>query len=225
MVMARMAVGTAMDDGKPAILVLGAGGHGKAVLDLVLAQGGWRAAGVVDAAPKVATLLGVPVLGDESLLPGLAQSGIGHAHPAIGNNAQRIAAAARLRAAGFALPALLHPAAILGHGAVIGEGVAVLARAVIGPEAQIGRLALVNTGAIVEHDCVVGAFSHCAPGSILCGGVTVGEDCHIGAGAVIREGVRLGDRIVVGAGAVVVRDCPDAGAVLLGAPARRREAK
>ena len=29
-----------MGDGKPAILVLGAGGHGKAVLDLVLAHGG-----------------------------------------------------------------------------------------------------------------------------------------------------------------------------------------
>ncbi|MBU3974392.1 MAG: sugar O-acetyltransferase, partial [Alphaproteobacteria bacterium] len=56
-------------------------------------------------------------------------------------------------------------------------------------------------------------------------GVVVGENCHIGAGAVIREGVRLGDGIVVGAGAVVVRDCPDAGVVLLGAPARRREAK
>lgn len=214
-----MAVGTAMDDGKPAILVLGAGGHGKAVLDLVLAHGGWRAAGVVDAAPKAATLLGVPVLGDELLLPGLAQSGIGHAHPAIGNNAQRIAAAARLRAAGFALPALLHPAAILGHGAVIGEGVAVLARAVIGPEAQIGRLALVNTGAIVEHDSIVGEAAHIAPGAVLAGGVRIGAGAMVGAGAVIRPGVTIGAGAIIGAGAAVLADVP-AGATVTGVPAK-----
>uniref|UniRef100_UPI0038CDA308 PglD-related sugar-binding protein n=1 Tax=Neoroseomonas rubea TaxID=2748666 RepID=UPI0038CDA308 len=74
---------------RPAILVLGAGGHGKAVLDLVLAHGGWRAAGLVDAAPRVAEVLGVPMLGDESALPALRQRGIAAAHPAIGANDAR----------------------------------------------------------------------------------------------------------------------------------------
>ena len=208
-----------MDDGKPAILVLGAGGHGKAVLDLVLAHGGWRAAGVVDAAPKVAALLGVPVLGDESLLPRLAASGIGHAHPAIGHNTQRVAAAGRLRSTGFALPTLLHPAAILGHGATLGEGAAILARAVIGPEARIGRLVLVNTGAIVEHDCIVEEAAHIAPGAVLAGGVRIGAGVMVGAGAVIRPGVIVGAGAIIGAGAAVMADVP-AGATVAGVPAR-----
>src|SRR5690606_11098470 len=102
------------------------------------AHGGWAVAGVVDAAPRVAAVLGVPVLGDESLLPGLVPQGVGAAHPAIGDNGHRLAAAARRAAAGFALPALVHPAAVIGHGATPGDGAVVMARAVIGPEARIG---------------------------------------------------------------------------------------
>lgn len=208
-----------MTEDRQAILVLGAGGHGKAVVDLVLTHGGWRAAGVVDAAPRVAALLGVTVLGDESLLAALARSGIGHAHPAVGNNVQRVAAAGRLAEAGFALPALVHPAAILSHGATIGEGVAVLARAVIGPEARIGRLALVNTGAIVEHDCIVEDAAHIAPGAVLTGGVRIGAGAMIGAGAVIRPGVTIGAGAIIGAGAAVLADVPP-GATVAGVPAK-----
>ena len=208
-----------MEAARPAILVLGAGGHGKAVLDLLMAHGGWRIAGVVDGAPRVAAVLGVPVLGDESAFAGLLAAGVAAAHPAIGDNAQRIAAAARLLAAGFALPALVHPAAIIGHGATLGEGVAVLARAVIGPEARIARLALVNTGAIVEHDCDIGEAAHIAPGAVLAGGVRIGPGAMVGAGAVIRPGVAVGAGAIIGAGAAVLADVPP-GATVAGVPAQ-----
>lgn len=202
-----------------AILVLGAGGHGKAVLDLLLAHPGWRPAAVLDAAPRTTALLGVPLRGDETLLPLLAQEGIAAAHPAIGDNAQRLAAAARLAAAGFALPALVHPAALIGHGARLAEGALVMARAVIGAEAEVGRLALVNTGAIVEHDCVLGEAAHVAPGAVLAGGVRIGAGALIGAGAVIRPGVAVGAGAVVAAGAAVVADVAP-GAAVGGVPAR-----
>jgi len=204
---------------RTAILVLGAGGHGKAVLDLLLAHGGWRVAGLLDAAPRLPAVLGVPVLGDESLLPALAAAGVAAAHPAIGRNEARLAAGARLAAAGFALPALRHPAAIIGRGAELAEGALVMARAVVGPEARIGRLALVNTGAIVEHDCVVGEGAHIAPGAVLAGGARVGAGALVGAGAVLRPGVRIGAGAVVGAGAAVVEDVPP-GATVGGVPAR-----
>lgn len=204
---------------RPAILVLGAGGHGKAVLDLLMASGAWRIAGVVDGAPRVAAVLGVPVLGDESAFAAQRAAGVAAAHPAIGNNAHRLAAAARLQAAGFALPALVHPAATLGSGATLGEGVAVLARVVIGPEARIGRLALVNTGAIVEHECELDDGAHIAPGAILAGGVRIGAGAMVGAGAVIRQGVTVGAGAVIGAGAAVLEDVPP-GATVAGVPAR-----
>lgn len=204
---------------RPRILLLGASGHGKAMADLLLADGSYDVVGFVDAAPKASKVLGLPVLGDESMLVVLAGQGIALAHAAVGDNAQRLAAAARLRAAGFALPSMTHPTALIGHGARLGQGAAILARAVIGPEAEIGALALINTGAIVEHDCVVEEAAHIGPGAVLAGGVRVGAGALIGAGAVVRPGVVIGAGAVVGAGAAVV-DNVAPGARVMGVPAR-----
>lgn len=204
---------------RPAILVLGAGGHGKAVVDLLLAEERWRLAGVLDAAPRAAELLGVPILGDETRLAPLRAAGVAAAHPAIGHNAQRIAAGARLEAAGFALPVLRHPGAILGRATEIGAGSVLMARAVVGPGARIGRLVLVNTGAVVEHDCEIGDGVHVAPGAVLAGGVRIGAGVSIGAGAVVLPGLRVGAGAVVGAGAAVTAEVPE-GATVGGVPAR-----
>lgn len=208
----------------PRLVVLGAGGHGKAVLDLLLALGGrhYEVAGLVDAAAArlPPTLLGQPVLGTEAELPRLRDmTGVGCACAAIGDNAGRLAAGARLRALGFALPALVHPAALPGAAVTLGEGAVVMARAALGPEARIGALAIVNTGAIVEHDAVVGEGAHVAPGAVLTGGVRLGARALVGAGAVLRPGVVVGEDAVVGAGAAVVADVP-AGARVGGVPAR-----
>ncbi|GGG43842.1 hexapeptide transferase [Caldovatus sediminis] len=204
-------------------MILGAGGHGKAVLDLLLTPGGsgrFEVVGLVDAVVRPpAAVLGRPVLGDEGLLPALRAAGVTDAAPAIGDNGARAAAGARLGALGFALPALVHPAAVVGRGAEIGAGAVVMARVTIGPEARIGPLALINTGAIVEHDCVVGEAAHVAPGAVLTGGVRVGAHAFVGAGAVVRPRVRIGAAALVGAGAAVVDDVPD-GARVTGVPAR-----
>lgn len=204
-------------------IIIGAGGHGR-VLAEVLRLEDRAAAGFIDPRGDPA-LLPLPLLGGDAALDDWPGNGLvnGIGGPAGSDLRHRVQR--RLEAGGRRFSGVRHPSAIVAATAQIDPTVQLLARTVVQPGARLEAGVIVNTGAIVEHDCVVGAFSHCAPGSILCGGVTVGEDCHIGAGAVIREGVRLGDRIVVGAGAVVVRDCPDAGAVLLGAPARRREAK
>ncbi|MBR0656900.1 NeuD/PglB/VioB family sugar acetyltransferase [Plastoroseomonas arctica] len=202
-----------------AILVLGAGGHGKAVLDLLLASGDFVVAGVVDAAPRVASVLGIAVLGDEAAAPRILAEGVGDAHPAIGANAARLSAGARLEAMGFALPALVHPSAVLGRGATLGAGAVVMARAVVGPDASIGRLALINTGAIVEHDCVVEEGAHLAPGVVLAGGVRVGARAMLGAGAVVLPAVSIGADAIIGAGAAVIADVAP-GLTVTGVPAR-----
>ncbi|MDB5316625.1 MAG: sugar O-acyltransferase, sialic acid O-acetyltransferase NeuD family [Rhodospirillales bacterium] len=202
-----------------AILVLGAGGHGKAVVDLLLGLGEFSVAGVVDAAPRVTEILGVPVLGGVAEAARALAAGAAYAHPAIGANAARLAAGAWLEATGFALPTLIHPSAVVGRSATLGAGVVVMARAVIGPDAAIGRLALINTGAIVEHDCTVGEGAHLAPGVVLSGGVRVGARAMIGAGAVVLPGVSVGADAIIGAGAAVISDVA-AGTTVVGVPAR-----
>lgn len=203
-------------------IIVGAGGHGRVLADALRLEG--RAvAGFVDP-DSAQTSAGPPILGDDDALKDWPDCGLvnGIGGPLGADLRRRVQS--RLEGEGRRFSGVRHPSAIVAASARLDPTVQLLARSVVQPGATLAAGVIVNTGAIVEHDCVVGAFTHCAPGSILCGGVTVGAGCHIGAGAVIREGVRLADRIVVGAGAVVVRDCLDAGALLLGVPAVRREA-
>jgi UDP-perosamine 4-acetyltransferase len=53
------------------LVILGAGGHGRALIELLRDLPDFEIAGLVDAAPQGPAMLGVPVVGDEAVLPGL----------------------------------------------------------------------------------------------------------------------------------------------------------
>jgi len=202
------------------LVLIGAGGHGKVVLEALRAMGkGWKVAGFVDAAPPAPGVLGTPVLGDESVLPRLRAQGVAAAVVALGDNHARQRVGERVRALGFALASVLHPAALVAPSARIGPGAMVLARAVIGTETCIGPLAIVNTGAILDHENEVEEAAHVAPGCALAGLVRVGARALVGVGSAVRPGIRIGPDAVIGAGSAVVSDVAP-GAVVGGAPAR-----
>ncbi|UPY36989.1 NeuD/PglB/VioB family sugar acetyltransferase [Sediminicoccus sp. KRV36] len=191
------------------ILILGAGGHGRAVCEAAR-DAGFAPRGFLDARAPLPEVLGLPVLGDEAAHDG------GPLLIALGGNALRLEAARRLACP---LPVLLHPSVIRARSAEVAEGAVIMPRAVLGALARIGRLALINTGAIIEHDVVVEAGAHVGPGAILCGGVRVGMRAVVGAGAVVGPNLSIGADAVVGAGAAVLADVPP-GAVVAGVPAR-----
>ncbi|MDB5413398.1 MAG: hypothetical protein JWR10_1733 [Rubritepida sp.] len=191
------------------VLILGAGGHGRAVCEAAR-DAGFTVLGFLDGRAPLPDMLGLPVLGPESAYGGSALL------IALGDTTARLAAAARL---GCALPVLLHPSAIRARSADIAEGAVVMPRVVLGAQARIGRLALINTGAIVEHDVVVEEGAHVAPGAILCGGVRIGAGAMVGAGAVIAPNVTVGAGAVIGAGAAVIADVAP-GSCIGGVPAR-----
>lgn len=202
-------------------VVLGGGSHARVLIE-ILRQTGPSPYGILDAALTVPAVLGIPVLGDDSLLPQLLAAGVDRFVVGVGSNPDT-AARERLyaRALGFGLRpvAVRHETAVVSAAATIGPGAQLLARSVVNPGAVLAENVLINTAAVVEHDCRIGPHAHVAPGAVLCGGVTVGAGAHIGAGAVVRPGVTIGERAVVGLGAAVVRPVP-AGATVVGVPAR-----
>ncbi len=211
----------------PEIIVVGAGGHARVLIDILRRQGEAVAA-AIDINPALhGTLLdGVPVIGGDDAVrhrdaaavilvnavgnvPGRGTSGLG----------QRRAVFERFAAAGYRFRGVVSQDAVVSARASLDPTAQIVTGAIIHPGTAVGANVIVNTGAQADHDCVLGAHSHLAPGAVLCGGVRVGTEAHIGAGAVVIQGVAIGDLAVIGAGAVVTADVP-AGAVVLGIPAR-----
>ncbi len=203
-----------------AIIIFGASGHAKVVLDIVERAGRARIASVFDddAARTGQTVLGYRVAGgrDELLRQG-AQAGL--VIVAIGANLARRSVAGWFAAQGFGFASAIHPGAQISREVRIAAGTVVMAGAAINADTDIGMHCIVNTGASVDHDCRLGDGVHVAPGARLCGGVSAGAGTFIGAGAVVVPGRRIGTDAIIAAGAVVLKDVPD-GVVVAGNPAK-----
>lgn len=209
------------------VIGLGAGGHAKVVIEILRLAGGCEIAGLLDSRQELwnTEVLGIPVIGDDSLLAKVYDQGIGHAFVglgSVGDTLPRRRLYEKARGHGFQIVRALHPQAIIAPSVEIGHGPTIMAGAIINAAVRLGDNVIVNTGAIVEHDCVIGDHVHVATGARLASTVNVDEGAHIGLGASVRQCIRIGRRAIVGAGAVVVEDVPD-DAVVVGVPARARQ--
>lgn len=207
------------------LVLLGAGGHARVLTALARAVG-YQVLGVCDpalAANAVSSWEELDVLGDDGALDRLEPDRValmlGIGQLATGTLRERLFALWRAR--GYEFPALVHPAAWVAPGVMLGDGVQVMAGAVIQPGCEIGENSIVNTRAGVDHDCRIGRNVHVAPGATLCGSVTVEDDTFIGAGATVIQGVRVGKNAMVGAGVTLVRDLIQ-NATIIGATNRLR---
>jgi UDP-perosamine 4-acetyltransferase len=203
------------------VVILGAGGHGKVVLDIIRAQGDCEPVGFVDADTRLTgtKVGGLPVFGPLNVLPRLRQQKVTHAIVAIGDNRTRLRYAGAVEGEGFELINAIHPTAFVSPTARLGRNVAICPNASIITEARLADAVIINTGAIVEHECEIGEAVHVAPAACVAGRARVGAFAFIGMGAHIIQCLSVGDGATVGAGAVVLEDVPD-GATVVGVPAR-----
>jgi sugar O-acyltransferase (sialic acid O-acetyltransferase NeuD family) len=199
------------------VVIYGAGGHGKVVLD-ALERAGRHIAGFVDDDPGRA---GGEHCG-HSVVAAPGEWGAGRRVEfvvAIGDAADRQRASYRVEQLGYDLATVVHPSAVVAPDVDIGSGSMVLAGTAINPGVRVGRGVIINTGAVVDHDCTIADFAHVAPGARLAGNVSVGERSLVGIGATVVPGVKIAADAAVGAGAVVVADVAE-GVTVAGVPAK-----
>jgi UDP-perosamine 4-acetyltransferase len=201
------------------LVLIGSGGHAKVVLEAIRARNPDRKVIILDDDPAAAqrTVLGLEVSGTRDWL--VANTWRGRVALGIGDNGARGELLHWLAERGFEAETVVHPSAIVGATADIGDGSFLGAGSIVLADATIGAGAIVNTGASVDHDCMVGAAAHLGPGVRLCGNVTVGAHSLVGVGTAVRPGVSIGANAVVGAGSAVVCDLA-AGGTYAGCPAR-----
>jgi UDP-perosamine 4-acetyltransferase len=203
------------------LLVIGAGGHARVVIDVARAAG-FDPVAALDPSSVGSTCNGVYVIGGDEMAQSLFDKGLKSCVVAIGDNRLRWKIGERLRALGFGLPIVSHPSSILSPTARIGDGTVIMPLAVVNAEASIGRLVIINTTAVVEHDCVIGDGAHVAPGCRLGGTVSIGTGTLIGIGSAVRPEARIGDFAVIGAGSTVIGDI-EGHKVATGSPAKVRQ--
>lgn len=211
-----------MDDDRLPIVVVGGGGHAKVLLNVLRRLPALRVLGYVDLHDSN-SLLGFPWLGDDDYLKQLPSqnrtiaAAIGIAK--VSADSARLAKLRELEDAGFLLPPIVAPTALIAPDVILGTGTVLLDAAVLQPGCRIGAGGIVNTGATIDHDCRLGDDVHVAPGAALSGGVSIGNGSMIGVGACCIQGVRIGASCMIGAGAAVVSDCLEPG-IYAGVPAK-----
>lgn len=214
-----------MTDPALRVAIVGAGGFGREVLDVLEAAGPagagtspLRFVGFVDDGLRDRALIdgrGAPLLLglDDPVLAGAAFL-IG-----IGDPDARRAVDARARDAGLVAASVRHPTATVGAVCRLGEGLVACSHVSVTTNVTVGRHVHLNLNVTVGHDVVLGDYVTVNPGANISGGVHLGAGVTIGTGAAVIQGVTVGAGTIVGAGAVVTRDLPE-GVVAMGCPAK-----
>lgn len=194
------------------IILVGAGGHARACIDVIELEGRYQVAGLVGLPEETGTkVLGYPILGVDRDLSTLRKQyynaliSVGQ----IKSSDVRIRLFRELTAAGWTLPAIVSPRAHVSRHAMVGAGSIVMHGAIINAGASVGRNCIINTLALVEHDAIVGDHCHISTSCVLNSGVTVGLGTFVGSNACVRQGVQIAARCVVGMGERVLRHCSD----------------
>ncbi|MGO4543326.1 acetyltransferase [Paenibacillus sp. 2TAB23] len=208
------------------IIVFGAGGHAKAVIDTIEKTGIYQIVGIIDGLKPAGTMFyGYEILGDEQWLAqheSLASSGI----VAIGDNWTRAAVVEKIKSIlpHFSFITAIHPSASVARGAQIGSGTILMAGSVVGSDTRISEHCIFYANTIAEHDTTIGNYVTLAPGACTGGNVRIGDYSVVSLGAAIIHGKTIGEHTVIGAGSTVLTDIA-AYIVAYGTPAKAVRAR
>ena len=168
------------------IIIIGAGGHAKSLIDLILSTGKWQIEGLVGNYDELGKrILGFEVKWNDKELTKIVHdykyAVLGFA--SLGMQKKRILFIENLKKIGFILPSIISPNAYISKHSEIGEGT------------TIGHFSLVN-----EHDVRIEDFCHISTSVTVNGGVTLGQETFIGSKSMLREGLSIPKGTIISAG-------------------------
>lgn len=104
---------------------------------------------------------------------------------ALGDNNMRLHWTEKLMEAGYDVPAIIHPSAVVSPSASVGKGSFIMQRAIVNTHTVVEHGVLINSGGVVDHDSYVE------------------RGAHIGLGSVVKANCRIASKVKVEAGEVI----------------------
>lgn len=203
------------------MIIAGAGGHAKEILDIVLQRKDIRNLVFFDNVNKHEPyeLLGYKIISSSKDALRYLSTDRRFALGSGGAKARHQLQQLFLQLGGELTSIISETSIISKHNVVLGAGLNVMHFALISADVFIGEGTLINARASIHHDVKIGDYCEIGPASVLLGNVTLGSFTTIGSGAVILPGITIGDNVVIGAGAVVTKNV-GSNTVLAGVPAK-----
>jgi len=202
----------------PEIAVIGAGGHSKSSINLLLNYFDSNNIGIYDnyfsKENRQEIINSIPLIGNIDDIK-LDQS----VFLSVGDNSLRKKYFLKFKDQ-IIKKTIFHGDSLQEKYVTFGVSNQIFAHSYINSQVRIGDNNIINTGAIIEHETVLGNHNHISVGVKICGRSTIGNMCLIGAGAVVIDNIFICDNTIVGAGSVVIQDIKEAG-TYVGNPAKR----
>jgi sugar O-acyltransferase (sialic acid O-acetyltransferase NeuD family) len=195
------------------ILIYGASGHSKMIVDIIHKNNEYKIIGFVDSFKSInETIYGYKVIGDLNTLSKLIKKyNIDGIVIGIGDNYTRQIAYNKIKkiAQTIEFITIVHPSAVLANDIVLPEGVVVMPDVVINANAKIGKFCILNTKSSLGHDSVMSDFSSLASGVIISGNVKIGICSAVCLKASVIQNVSIGNYTVIGAMSLVLKSIGD----------------
>ena len=138
----------------------------------------------------------------------------------VGSQLIRYKLAQRFITLGGILNSIISPFAHVGHyNMVLENGLNIMTGVVITNDIFIGEGTLVNANVTIHHDSIIGKYCEISPHVSIAGHCTIGNFCSLGIGTIVLPHIKIGHNVVVGAGAVVTDHIPD-NVMVAGIPAK-----
>jgi len=208
---------------KPEIILIGGGGHCKAIIDIIEIENKYKIAGIIDVPEKLGQyIFGYKIIGDDNQISKFAKQykyfciTMGH----VKSPTLRIKLFNIVKDAEGELPVIISKNAYVSNYSKIGEGTVIMHHVVINADAEVGKNCIINNKALIEHDCKIGNNCHISTNAIVNGTCEVAENCFIGSNTVLKNNISVIQNVIIGAGAVVTKNIKESG-IYVGNPIRK----
>jgi sugar O-acyltransferase (sialic acid O-acetyltransferase NeuD family) len=188
------------------IIILGAGGFGREVLQLIhninQVKPKFDVLGFLDDGIENGTVIHqLQVLGNIGDYDSLGAEG---AVLAVGNTKTRKRIQMSL-SNDVAYPNIIHPLAVFHDPdrTEMGKGNIICAGSIFTTDIKLGHFNIINLSCTVGHDVRIGSFCSIMPGVHVSGEIQLEDGVYVGSGATLIKSIKLGEFSTVGAGALV----------------------